>query len=200
MAFASKRSTGPWRKTGQFDQTRKEIVMGLRTAAAAVAAAGATLLLFTGAAQAYTMDSLGNGFVGKGEVQTVFEWNNAKLQSNASGVTFSYRTAEEYTAVCTFITGEGTRGEQTHNVPREVTTAVSAAVAYDTRVRNQITGFTLQGFSTTTVTGELPVVGGACAGGGPEGGTWTSVTLTSSQGGLYAGYGTEWKLLTPTVL
>lgn len=77
---------------------------------------------------------------------------------------------------------------------------MSAAVAYDTRVRNQITGFTLQGFGTTTATGELPVAGDECAGGGPEAGTWTSVTLTSSQGGLYAGYGTEWKLLTPTVL
>jgi hypothetical protein len=37
----------------------------------AAVAAGATLLLFTGAAQAYTTDSTGNGFVGKGEVPEV---------------------------------------------------------------------------------------------------------------------------------
>jgi hypothetical protein len=77
---------------------------------------------------------------------------------------------------------------------------VNAEVAYDTRVRNQITGFTLKGFGETSTTGEVPLVGGACAGGGPEGGEWTSVELTSSQGGLYAHYGTQSALLTPTVL
>jgi hypothetical protein len=174
----------------------------IRRTAAIATAAGATLLLFAGGAQAYTLDSAGAGFVGKGEVQTPFGWNNAKLQSSAAGVTFSYDTAEEYTAVCTFITGEGTRGEKVHNVPREVVTAVNGEVAYDTRVRNQITGFTLKGFGGSTTTGEIPELGGACAGGpdGSDGGTWTSVELTSSQGGLYAHYGTALALLTPTVL
>ncbi|MFJ8962491.1 hypothetical protein ACIRG5_24185 [Lentzea sp. NPDC102401] len=173
----------------------------IRRTAAVATAAGATLLLFSGAAQAYTLDAAGSGFVGKGEVQTPFGWNNAKLQSNAAGVTFSYRTAEEYTAICTFITGEGTRGEKVHNVPRELVSSVNAKVAYDTRVRNQITGFTLTGFGETTSIGAVPAVGGTCAGGGGlDDGTWTSVELTSSQGGLYAYYGTASTLLVPTVL
>lgn len=163
------------------------------------AAAGATLLMFAGAANAYTLDlSTGTGFVGKGEVQTPFGWNNAKLQSNASGVSFTYDVAEEYTAVCTFTTGEGTKGEKVHNVPRDVITLINSAIAYDVRVRNQITGFTLKGFGTTTETGAAPVVGGACAG-GPDGGSWTSVELTASQGGLYARHGLNSTLLTPTV-
>lgn len=54
-----------------------------------------------------------------------------------------------------------------------------------------------KGFGTTTETGAVPVVGGACAG-GPDGGSWTSVELTASQGGLYAHQGLDSTLLTPT--
>jgi hypothetical protein len=132
--------------------------------------------------------STGTGFVGKGDVQQVFNWNNKQLQQNASGVTFSYNATENYEAVCTFVTGEGTRGEQTHNVSRERSTTVDSAVAYDPRVKNQITGFNLKGFGDTTSSGDVPVVGGACPG-GPNGGTWTSVTLVSSTGGLYVNFG-----------
>jgi hypothetical protein len=61
----------------------------------------------------------------------------------------------------TWITGEGAKGEKTHNVDHATSTSVAGAVTYDTRVKTQITGFTLKAFGTTT-TGEVPVIGEAC--------------------------------------
>jgi len=170
-----------------------------RKIAVVTGVAASAALLLGGVAQAYTLDTAGIGFVGKGEVQTPFGWNNAKLQTNAAGVTFSYDATETYDAVCTWITGEGTRGEKTHNVTHDTSTSVTSAVAYDARVKTQITGFILNGFGTPVVTGEVPVVGGACPGNEGTDGTWSSVTQTGSTGGLYAPYGGVSVLLTPTV-
>ncbi|MEV6871975.1 hypothetical protein [Amycolatopsis sp. NPDC051128] len=172
-----------------------------RKFATVTVAAASAALMFGGVAQAYTLDqATGTGFVGKGEVQTPFGWNNAKLQANAAGVSFSYDATGTYSAVCTWTTGEGTRGENTHNVSHSTSTSVASAVAYDARVKNQITGFTLKGFGITTTTGTVPVVGGACPGNPGTDGTWTSVEQTGSTGGgLYAHYGALSTLLTPTV-
>jgi hypothetical protein len=162
--------------------------------------AAGTLLVLGGVAQAYTLDTAtGAGFVGKGEVQSPFGWNNAALQANAAGVSFSYEATEDYSATCTWVTGEGTRGERTHNVTHSKSTSISSAVTYEPRQRNQITGFTLTGFGATTETGETPVVGGPCPGNQGHDGTWTAVVLTNSTGGLYAHYGALSALLTPTV-
>ena len=40
-------------------------------------------------ANAYTMDSVGKGFVGKGEVQSAFGWKNETMQTNQTGITFT---------------------------------------------------------------------------------------------------------------
>jgi hypothetical protein len=157
------------------------LAMGLALVALLVAA-GAVFA-------AVTFDpATGTGFSGKGDVQLAFGWNNKQLQSNASGVSFTYNSTDTYEAVCTFITGEGTKGEQTHNVSRTSSTAVNSTIAYDPRVKNQITGFNLTGLGETTTSGDVPVVGGSCPG-GPDGGTYTSVTLVSSTGGLFVNYG-----------
>src|SRR4051794_13995537 len=55
---------------------------------AATAAIAAPLALGS-AANAYTMDGTGKGFVGKGEVQSAFGWNNATMQTNHTSITFS---------------------------------------------------------------------------------------------------------------
>jgi hypothetical protein len=148
-------------------------------------------------ALAVTYDaSTGTGFVGKGDVQLAFGWNNQQLQSNAGGVRFSYNTTDKYTAVCTFTTGEGTRGEKTHDIDHKRTTTVASSVAYDARVRNQITGFTLTGLRETTPPGgEIPVVGGACMGNQGHDGTWTSVELTGASGGLFVHHAARSSLL-----
>lgn len=162
--------------------------------------AASAALLLGGVAQAYTLDPAdGTGFVGKGEVQTPFGWNNAKLQANAAGVSFTYEVSDSYTAVCTWITGEGTRGQKTHNVDHRTSTSVASSVAYDARVKSQITGFTLKGFGATTTTGAVPEVGGTCPGNPGTDGTWTSVTQTGSTGGLYVHHDSAVALLVPTV-
>jgi hypothetical protein len=159
----------------------KRAVLGLALAAVCAVAAAAV-----------TFDpERGTGFVGKGDVQLAYGWNNAQLQANAAGVTFTYGHTETYTAVCSWITGEGTRGEQPHNVPHGRTVAVNATIAYDARTMRQITGFNLKGFGDTyTEIGTVPVVGGACMGNPGHGGTWSSVTRNDDlSGGLYVNYG-----------
>jgi len=143
----------------------------------------------------------GTGFVGKGDVQDAFGWNDAGLQANAPGVTFTYGYTAVYQAVCTFTTGEGTRGETIHNVPHSEEMSVSSSVNVSLR-RNpvsKVTGFNLTGFGGTfTESGDVPVIGAPCPGNPGHGGVWTSVELLpGSEGGLYANYGDQKVLLTP---
>jgi hypothetical protein len=159
------------------------------TSPAVVAIFSASVMVFA----AVTFDpNTGTGFVGKGDVQTAFGWNNAQLQANGAGISFTYNATETYQAVCTFVTGEGTRGEKTHNaaIPRH--SSVNSAIQYKTRTHNQIDGFILTGFGITTTDGTVPVVGNACVAnsdGVNHNGTWSSVTLISSSGGLFVNYG-----------
>jgi hypothetical protein len=58
---------------------------------ATVAVTAATLLLAPAASAAVNFnETTGTGFVGKGDVQVAFAWNNKQLQANASGVSFSF--------------------------------------------------------------------------------------------------------------
>jgi hypothetical protein len=133
--------------------------------------------------------STGTGFVGKGDVQLAFGWNNAQLQRYASGVTFGFDSSDVYEGVCVWTTGEGTRGEKTHSITRKKHVDVYGSVAYDARMRNQITGFILKGYAgDPVVSGNVPTVGGVCPGNGTDG-AWESVTLVSSSGGLITSYG-----------
>jgi hypothetical protein len=136
-------------------------------------------LAFAGAALAdVTFDpATGMGFVGKGDVQSAFGWNNATLQANADYLTFTYKSVQEYEAVCTWTTGEGTKGEQTHNVTHTRETGIDSDLSYEVRKVVQVSGFFLEGFASgTSATGSVPVVGGACPGNQGHDGVWTSVT------------------------
>lgn len=161
---------------------------GILTGIAATAFA-ATLALATPATAAVTFDSAtGTGFVGKGDVQTAFTWNNQQLQGNASGLSFTYESEATYEAECTWTTGEGKKGQKTHTVSQKKKTSVESAVTHDARVKNQITGFKLNGFGATTVTGTVPVLGSECLGEGANG-TYTSVIeVGSTSGGLYVNH------------
>ena len=58
---------------------------------ATIAVTAATLLLAPAASAAVTINETnGTGFVGKGDVQVAFGWNNKQLQTNATGVSFSF--------------------------------------------------------------------------------------------------------------
>jgi hypothetical protein len=124
------------------------------------------------------------GFVGKGDVQLAFAWNNADLQKKAGGVSFRFVDVRTYRAVCQWLTGNPDQPQSIHSHDKTITTTagVNAAVQYDARVRNQITGFTLLAFSGATSSDEVPVVGGVCRGdpdnqGNEPVGQWISVEL-----------------------
>lgn len=147
----------------------------------------ALALLGTAAMAAVTLNADGTGFVGKGDVQIPFGFNNATMQAKAASTSFNVVTIDSYSAVCSWVTAEGKPGEKPHNVPHVRSTSVDASVAADPRKTGQWTGWTLKGYGTVSTTGTLPVVGNACMGNEGHGGTWSSVTLQSSSGaGLYA--------------
>ncbi|HEY5614258.1 MAG TPA: hypothetical protein VIK70_11755 [Lysobacter sp.] len=133
----------------------------------------------------------GIGFVGKGDVQDAFSWNNAALQNNAAGVSFSYEATTTYAALCTFTTGDGRRGQTTHYVPHTIGLSVSSEVNHVVRRHHQIDGFELTGFGDSfSETGTVPVVGSPCMGNQGHDGIWTGVEqLEGGEGGLYVNYG-----------
>jgi hypothetical protein len=92
----------------------------------------------------------GTGFVGKGDVQEALGFNNAQLQAQAGSLSFTYQDQAEYELTCS----KETRKQTVRNTFQRKQT-ISSTVAYDPRVRNQITGFKLTGFGTPTMEGKL---------------------------------------------
>jgi hypothetical protein len=156
----------------------------------AIAAAAAAATISSAALALVTVDANGYGFVGKGDVQLAFGWNNAAAQRNAQAVSFHMQSSASYEAVCTFTTGEGTRGERVHNVTHNRSTSVLSSIASDPRKTGQWTGYNLNGFGATTTSGDpVPVVDGPCMGNNGHDGVWSSVTELGSSGtGLFVSY------------
>ncbi len=154
-----------------------------------LAAAAATALISTAAFASVSFNSsTGTGFVGKGDIQVLYGWNNAQLQSKAGGVSFAYDARDTYDVTCEWDTGN-------HNIVHHIVdhpthTNITSSIAYDPRQvkgQKQITGFNLNGFGTTTSQGNVPEVGGSCPNG--NSGIITAVELVSSVGGLTVTYG-----------
>jgi opacity protein-like surface antigen len=85
----------------------------------------------------------GTGFVGKGDVQYTFGWNNAQLQANAEHVEFRAvsEVVTEQSWICTNSMNQHTQERQ-----RTTTTSVEGLVDSLGRLKNQITGFNLLGY------------------------------------------------------
>jgi len=99
----------------------------------------------TTAFAAVTFDpTSGQGFVGKGDVQTALGWNNKQLQAGAGSLEFTFEstTVTERSWICT-----NDRNENTQERERTTTTETTGVVSSIARERNQITGFNLNGFS-----------------------------------------------------
>ncbi|HEV2809392.1 MAG TPA: hypothetical protein VGV93_03205 [Acidimicrobiales bacterium] len=148
--------------------------------------AGAVAISSIGSAgAAVTFDpATGTGFVGKGDVQVPFGWNDAKLQQNAAGVSFDYSSTsdDEYAVTCEWDTGNR---KIVHHIQKKRAT-VGSTVAYDvTKVdrknpNGKVTGFNLTGITKDSLEessdGSVPVVGQACPNTGNDAGTDSSVT------------------------
>jgi hypothetical protein len=107
----------------------------------------AALTVTASALAAVTFDpATGTGFVGKGDVQLVFGWNNSQLQSNVGSVQFRALSTEVSETAWTCQRDAGT---QTQERARTTTTSIQGVVSSIARERNQITGFNLTGYSGT---------------------------------------------------
>lgn len=155
-----------------------------------IAAAAALATVSTAALAIVTFDyGSGTGFVGKGDVQLKYGWNDQALQSKAGGVSFFVAKQEEYKFDCTFtveVGREKVREPRTQN--RGSTVAVNSSISFETRknAQSKITGFTLIGLGAETSSdGAVPVEGGRCPGGQFNDGVISDVELNSSEGGLF---------------
>jgi hypothetical protein len=158
----------------------------------------ALLFATTAAFAAVTFDpATGTGFVGKGDVQLVYEWNNKALQDNADSVKFraSSEVVTEVSWVCTKDNGN------TNERARTTTTTIEGVVSSVARERNQITGFILNGYSGTVE--ETEETDGPALNSCPD--KWELTTpagdpevVSSTGGGLEVSIDSvNWKPLTP---
>jgi hypothetical protein len=161
------------------------IIAGLLTSAAIVGAA-------------VTIDGDGFGFVGKGTVQSAFDWNNHTMQQNHEGITFNYEAETRYGFVCEWTTGVGTPGETYHTTSHTRKVSVSADLASNSRRTGQWTGWFLNGFEgDVSESGTIPVDGGPCPGFPGAGRTVKagSVEVGETVGGLFACFEGDCRLL-----
>lgn len=111
-----------------------------------VAIVGSMLMASTSmAGAAVELNDDGTGFVGKGDVQLVYGWNNKQLQDNADMVQFRSTIVSERSWECT-------NSKNQRVLERERTTTTTQVVSKVDRVRNQITGFILSGYTGPAVT------------------------------------------------
>jgi hypothetical protein len=140
----------------------------------------ATMAVFA----AIIVDGDGYGFVGKGDVQLGFQWNNAQLQSCADYGTegclsFSYAAVEssvsEATWTCSHPTNGNTQERSRTTTISETTGGLISGVA---RVKKQVTGFNLNGGNLVTVSGS-PTTEGPARGSCPT--NWTASTVIDTE-------------------
>jgi hypothetical protein len=108
-------------------------------------AIGIFALTFAVVSAAVTFDpATGTGFVGKGDVQNVYGWNNPQLQANANNVQFRVQS-EIVTETSWTCTNESNQNEQVRE--RTTTSTVQGVVTSVARERNQVTGFYISGYA-----------------------------------------------------
>ena len=134
------------------------LAMGLALVAMLVAAGAAFA--------AYTFDpATGTGFVGKGDVQLIYGWNNQQLQANAKLVDFRASTTSETTWTCSRPAPTPNDPDREITQQRSTTTTTQGLATTVTRDTSKgkngpVTGFNLTGYEgTPTVTTDGPAVG-----------------------------------------
>lgn len=171
----------------------KKIVLSVAAAALISTAAGATV----------TGDAASGWFVGKGDVQNAFGWNNTTLQQEwaAGEISFHYTSQADYDVSCEWDTGVN---KITHHVVEStISRGLNASIAAEGRQKNQITGFNLAPAGASSDGGDVPSVGESCGDyedvDGNAHGTITAVTPlgSSGEGGLYVSWNGQDVLLQP---
>ena len=124
-----------------------------------VAIAATVALSATAVFAAVTFDpATGKGFVGKGDVQTALGLNNAQLQAQASSLQFTAVSKSTTDWTCSKPHQSGDPDKEITN-ERTTETTTQGIVSKVDRVKNQINGFFLDGYTgTPTVTTDGPAV------------------------------------------
>jgi hypothetical protein len=153
-----------------------------------------SLLITTIVLAAWWVDGEGFGFVGKGDVQLVYGWNNKALQDNADLVQFQAASVvvTEVSWICT-----NSKNEQTQERERTTTTTLEGLLESVARDKKQVTGFMLNGWDGEHVS--LTETEGPPLNSCPEG-PWTLTTpagdpevVSESGGGLQVSFdGGDW--------
>ena len=140
----------------------------------------------------------GAGFVGKGDVQLVFSWNNKALQENASTVDFRVNSVAETTWSCTKVVVQGNDVVRDIVQQRSTTTTTAGLVTTVARENSKgkdgaVTGFYLTGYEGTPVVGTDGPEPGSCPA-NPSGFVYDENAVTTvSGGGLQVTHdGTNW--------
>ena len=173
----------------------KGAVLGLFTAGALAVGAG------TAFADATFDPGSGIGFVGKGDVQQAFGWNNKQLQDNVSGVDFLYEDLTAYDVTCkqnvteTFVNGAGktvTRTVVIRNVSdASVAASYDSATATRTNRKGDVNGFKITGMTPVSQQ-PAPAEGDDCTMDDGSAGKVSAVVQTSTSGDtLYATHDTK---------
>jgi hypothetical protein len=112
-----------------------------------IAMVASALTLSALANAAVTYDGDGVGFVGKGDVQSIYDWNNYDFQENAELVEFRMLTGGGTTWKCS---GNNPAGKLVIQTKGSESEGVNAEVGYDARKnrQGQVTGFILTGLKT----------------------------------------------------
>jgi len=132
------------------------------------------------------------GFAGKGDVQLAFSWNNAQVQANAGGITFTYNATATYDVTIEFDTGNPTKTVSHHTIAHNTSEAVTDTVLFTDRTKKQISGFLLNSIGSITTSGDpVPSVGDSCPNGNLGTCFVTAVTPLTSTGALSVNFGTS---------
>jgi opacity protein-like surface antigen len=161
----------------------------------AIAATAVLAISTATAAGAYTLDEAAStGWVGKGEVQTAFGWNNAQLQQRGKDVTFSYGSEDSYQITCQWEAGKS-GNIQTRVRERAVTVALDVTGVDRKNPQGSINGYFLTLGEEVATGGDVPAIGGTCQAEGNDGQITEVTPLGSTGGGLSVTYGTTTVLL-----
>jgi hypothetical protein len=125
--------------------------MSKKISVRALATAVAALSVSFAAHGAVNVDEEGVGFVGKGDVQSIYDWNNSMLQANAHLVRFKFSSTGTVSWYCE---GVNAAGRTVTTDVRNEDIGTNAYINYDARKNRtgQITGFVLNGFEGNATT------------------------------------------------
>jgi hypothetical protein len=129
----------------------------------------------------------GTGFVGKGDVQTVFNWTNNVLQNSASSVDFRVNSTVETVWTCTKVVVQG--NDETREIVQARSTTSSTQGLITTVARENskgkdgaVTGFYLKGYEGTPVSVTDGPAAGTCPS-DPSGFVYDGNAVTTETGG-----------------